>query len=81
MEAFGLYTQEIDGHDLDQIEQAIANAYNEKGRPSCIVLDTIKGKGVTFAEPIRAHSSQPSEEEWHAALVQAQKQLDDAKNQ
>ena len=79
VESFGLYTQEINGHDLDQIEQAISNSYREKGRPSCIVLNTIKGKGVPFAEPLRAHSSQPSEEEWSSALVQAQKRLDAAK--
>lgn len=79
-EAFGLYTQEIDGHDIDQIEQAIQNAYAEKGRPSCIVLDTIKGKGITFAEPIRAHSSQPSEEQWQEALAEAEKNLERVKN-
>ena len=76
VEAFGLYTQEIDGHDVEQIDAAIHNAYQTKGRPSCIVLDTIKGKGVTFAEPIRAHSSQPTEEEWNEAIAAAEKNLD-----
>lgn len=78
--AFGLYTQEIDGHDFDQIEKALANAYAEKGRPSCIVLDTIKGKGVTFAEPIRAHSSQPGEEEWQEAIKVCEEALEAAKH-
>lgn len=76
VEAFGLYTQEIDGHNVEQIDAAIHNAYQTKGRPSCIVLDTIKGKGVTFAEPIRAHSSQPTEEEWNEAIAAAEKNLD-----
>jgi len=75
VEAFGLYTQEIDGHDIEQIDQAILNACSEKGRPSCIVLDTIKGKGITFAEPIRAHSSQPTEEQWQEALAAAEENL------
>lgn len=80
VEAFGLYTQEVDGHDVEQIEAAIQNAYREKGRPSCIVLNTIKGKGVTFAEPIRAHSSQPSEEEWQEAIAAAEQRLETVKN-
>lgn len=79
-EAFGLYTQEIDGHDIEAIDTAIANAYAKKGVPSCIVLNTCKGKGVTFAEPKHDHSSQPKEEQWVEALEAAQKALDAAKN-
>ena len=80
IEAFGLYTQEIDGHDVEAIYNAIQNAYTKKGVPSCIVLDTIKGKGATFAEPKREHSSQPSEEKWAEALAAAEQALADAKN-
>jgi len=80
IEAFGLYTQEIDGHDVEAIYNAIQNAYAKKGVPSCIVLDTIKGKGATFAEPKREHSSQPSEEKWAEALAAAEQALADAKN-
>ena len=36
---------------------------------------TIKGKGATFAEPIGAHSSQPSEEEWEEAIKVAEERL------
>lgn len=80
VEAFGLYTQEIDGHDVEAIYNAIQNAFAKKGVPSCIVLDTIKGKGATFAEPKREHSSQPNEEQWTEALAAAEKALADAKN-
>ena len=79
-EAFGMYTQEVDGHDVEAIYNAIQNAYAKKGVPSCIVLDTIKGKGATFAEPKREHSSQPNAEQWAEALAAAEKALDDAKN-
>ena len=79
-EAFGLYTQEIDGHDVKAIYDAIQNAYAKKGVPSCIVLDTCKGKGATFAEPKHDHSSQPNEEQWAEALAAAEKALEDAKN-
>ena len=79
-EGFGLYTQEIDGHDVTAIYNAIQNAYAKKGVPSCIVLNTIKGKGATFAEPKREHSSQPKEDAWAEALAAAQQALEDAKN-
>jgi len=79
-ESFGLYTQEIDGHDVKAIYDAIQNAYAKKGVPSCIVLDTCKGKGATFAEPKHDHSSQPNEEQWAEALAAAEKALEDAKN-
>jgi len=72
---FGLYTQEIDGHDVKAIYQAIENAKAKKGVPSCIVLDTIKAKGATFAEPKHEHSSQPSEEKWQEALAASEKAL------
>jgi transketolase len=77
---FGLYTQEIDGHDVEAIYNAIQNAFAKKGVPSCIVLDTIKGKGATFAEPTRAHSSQPKEEQWQEALKVSEAELAAAKN-
>lgn len=42
-EAFGWYTQEINGHDLNQVLTAFRNAAQTKGRPSCIVAKTVKG--------------------------------------
>lgn len=72
---FGLYTQEIDGHDVEAIYNALQNAFAAEGVPSCIVLDTIKGKGATFAEPKREHSSQPSEEQWQEAIAAAEAAL------
>ncbi len=79
--AFGLYTQEVDGHDVAAIYHAIENAYARKGVPSCIVLDTIKGKGATFAETSHAHSSEPSEEKWQEALAAAEKALEEARKE
>lgn len=77
---FGLYTQEIDGHDVAAIYQAIQNAFAKKGVPSCIVLNTVKAKGATFAEPKHEHSSQPSEEKWQEALAASEKALAAAQN-
>ena len=48
--SFNWFVQRIDGHDYRQLEQAILRAKSERDRPSMIVLDTIKGKGCSFAE-------------------------------
>ena len=77
--SFGLYTQEIDGHDVAAIYHAIEKACAHKGSPSCIVLDTSKGKGATFAEVNHEHSSQPSEEQWTEAIAAAEKALAEIK--
>lgn len=47
---FGFNTVRIDGHDEAKIKEAIENAMKVKDIPSCIVLDTIKAKGVSFFE-------------------------------
>ncbi len=49
-EAFNWHTQVVDGHDIRSILEAIKIAKEHKGKPSMIILDTIKGKDVFFAE-------------------------------
>ena len=49
-EAFGWKALSIDGHDFDQILDAIEEARAEKERPTVIVASTVKGKGVDFME-------------------------------
>lgn len=49
---FGWWTKEIDGHDTKVIEETILEAQKVTGKPKMIVLDTIKGKGCTFAQGI-----------------------------
>ena len=48
--AFGFDVQNIDGHDFEQIEAALNHAKTVKGKPSAIVMKTVKGKGVSFME-------------------------------
>lgn len=43
--AFGCNTAKVDGHDISALENAISNAKSTKGKPSVIILDTIKGNG------------------------------------
>lgn len=61
-----------DGNDVEQIYDAVDQALKVKNVPTCIVLNTIKGKGATFAESTGAHSSQPSKEEWDEAIAAAE---------
>lgn len=62
--AFGWHTQEIDGHDFDQIFKALDAARAETEKPSVIVAKTIKGKGVSYMEDqVGWHGKAPSEED------------------
>jgi transketolase len=49
-EAFGWHVNEIDGHDLNQICSALDEADTVKAKPTVIIANTVKGKGVAFAE-------------------------------
>lgn len=52
---FGWYTQQVDGHDFTAIAKAIENAKNQSGKPSMIILDTIKALGYIPGEHILAN--------------------------
>ena len=68
--SFGFFVQSIDGNDIDQIDKAIQKAKEQKGKPSMIVLNTIKGKGVSFVEQATTsnHSMPISKEDLEKAL-------------
>jgi len=72
--SFGWRVVEIDGHDLRQILEALETARQEKGKPTCIIAHTIKGKGVSFMEnnPKWHGSAPPSAEELALALGELQ---------
>lgn len=48
--AFGWHAVEVDGHDVEAIDQAYLEARNSKGKPTAIIARTIKGKGVPKVE-------------------------------
>ena len=68
--SFGFDTYSIDGHNIDEIIATIEKAKTVKGMPHMIVLNTIKGKGVSFAEAAKAnsHSMPVSKEALEAAI-------------
>lgn len=68
-ESFGWHVQTADGHDVAAIAHAIDNAKKVKGRPSMIILDTVKGKGGFFCENmVASHNMNISEETWKKAV-------------
>ena len=69
MKAFGFEVLVIDGHDLDAIAEAFDQADQVKGKPVCIIADTIKGKGIPFAEGVASfHNGTLTEEQYEEAL-------------
>lgn len=67
--AFGWAVREIDGHDLGQIENALAATPFEQGKPSVIIAHTVKGKGVSFMEDtLTWHYRSPNQEQLAQAL-------------
>ena len=73
--AFGWNVIVINGHCFDEIDEAFKKAKETKGKPTCIVAKTVKGKGVSFMEDkCDWHGSAPNAEQYE----QAMKELGDA---
>ncbi len=67
--SFGWHVIEIDGHNKQQILDAFDEARNTAGRPSVIIANTVKGKGVSFME---------DQVGWHGVATKGREQLDKA---
>ena len=68
-DAFGWNTVEIDGHCFDEIEKAFAEARSCKGKPTCIIAKTIKGKGISYMEnECGWHGAAPNKEQFEIAM-------------
>ncbi len=50
LESFGFYTLVVDGHDMKALENALNEAAGIKGKPTAIIAQTVKGKGISFLE-------------------------------
>lgn len=67
--SFGWHVQSVDGHDVAAISYAIDNAKKLKGKPSMIILNTIKGKGGYFCEnQVGSHNMTIDEATWKKAI-------------
>lgn len=74
-ESFGWRVRVIDGHDIDQISDALCELSSYEGdQPTAIIANTVKGKGVSVMEAHGPwHYKVPSREEYEAILVELQK--------
>lgn len=73
LEAFGFRVLKINGHDMAEIEKAdeFYKAGKGQGVPTAILMDTLKGKGVSFMEDQAGwHGKAPSDEELEKALAE-----------
>ncbi|MCI0471548.1 MAG: transketolase [Candidatus Aminicenantes bacterium] len=74
-QAFRWHVLEIDGHNLEEIENAVNSFKAEKQKPTLVIAHTTKGKGVSFMENgVDWHGVAPTKEEAEIALQELQKE-------
>jgi transketolase len=67
--SFGWHVIEIDGHNIAALQTVFSEAAGMKGKPTCVLAHTIKGKGVSFMENNpKFHGTAPTREECAKAL-------------
>ena len=67
--AFGFEVREIDGHDMNQVVDALDALPLDSDRPTALIAHTVKGKGVSFAEnTYLLHSNNVNDETYERAL-------------
>lgn len=72
--AFNFHVITIDGHDFDEIRAALNKAKETKGMPTAIVMNTVKGKGVSFMEnQVNWHGAAPNDEQYKVAMEDLEK--------
>ena len=69
--SFGFEVINIDGHNIEEIIQAFEQAKKVKGKPTAIIANTIKGKGVSFMEnKAEWHGKATNEEQYRQAMLE-----------
>lgn len=67
--SFGFEVMNVDGHNMEEIISALEKAKNIKGKPTAIIANTVKGKGVSFMENEAAwHGKAPNDEQYEIAI-------------
>ena len=80
--AFGCEVIKIDGHDFDELEKAFKKFHETKDKPTVILLQTIKGKGISYMEnQVGWHGKAPNDSELEIGLAEletARKKIEEA---
>ncbi len=73
-EAFNFHVINVDAHDFDALRAAFKEARETKGVPTCIVMHSLKGKGVSFMEnSVDWHGKAPNDQEYAVAMADLEK--------
>ena len=76
MKAFGFNVVVIDGHNFEEIEQAFESFHGCEGKPTCILMKTTKGKGVSYMlNNVGWHGKAPNDAEYEVAMGELRAQL------
>ena len=68
-ESFGWRTSVIDGHDMEAVQKALSSAKESSEKPTAIICETVKGKGVSFMEGQAGwHGKAPNDEQYAQAI-------------
>ena len=71
LEGFGFHVEAINGHDFNEIEAALNTAKTVKGKPTAIVMSTVKGKDVSFMENNAGwHGVAPNDAQYEQAMAE-----------
>ncbi len=69
LQSFGFEVFEVDGNNIDELITVLQKAKTVKGKPSAIIANTIKGKGVKYMEnQVGWHGKAPNEEQYNEAM-------------
>ena len=78
---FGFEVINIDGNNILEILNAFELEKQSKGRPTVIIANTIKGKGVSFMEnQVQWHGKAPKEEEYKIAIEELKRKIEEVEN-
>ncbi|MCI6653099.1 MAG: transketolase [Ruminococcus sp.] len=74
--SFGFNVLKVDGHSFEELDKAFANARQTKGMPTAILMQTVKGKGVSFMEnQVGWHGKATNDEEYKIAMAELEAKL------
>ncbi len=81
VKAFGFNCTVINGNDFDELEEAF-RLYHTSDKPFAIIMNTIKGLGVSYMEnEVSWHGKAPNDEEYEIAMTELNTKLDELKNE
>ena len=69
-EAFNFHVINVNAHDFDELRAAFKEARETKGMPTCIILHSVKGKGISYMEGQAGwHGKAPNDDEYAIAMA------------